>query len=451
MSPRIAVIGGGLSGLSAAVACADAGAETTLFESRPRLGGATWSTQQGGLWIDNGVHVFLRCCDVYRGFLRRLGVEDRVALQSRLDIPVLRPGRRTAHLRRNDWPAPFQLTTSLLGFSHLAVVERVLVGRAALALRRLDVNDPGLDATSFGSWLRAHGQSPRCIETFWDLVTRATINLPCDQASLALAVKVFQTGLLSQGDAADIGISLVPLSALHAEPAARELARLGARVVTRADVQSVVRGPDGGVVVGLRGRALAFDAAIVATPHDVCARLLPDEAGVDREALEGLGFSPIVNLHAVYDRRVCPHSLAAAVDSPVQWVFDRTHAAGVEAGQCLSISLSAADDYVGIPREALRRRFEPALAELFPAARRARMIDFRVTCERRATFRQAPGSASRRPGAHTALESVFLAGAWTATGWPATMEGAVRSGRRAAREALLSAGVRTGLPAAIAA
>ena len=451
MGPLIGVVGGGLSGLSAAIACADAGADVTLFESRLRLGGATWSTQRDGLWLDSGVHVFLRCCEVYRAFLRRLGVEDLVEIQTRLDIPVLRPGRRPAHLRRNDWPAPFQLTTSLLGFSHLRVAERLLVGRAALALRRLDLGDRHLDETSFGVWLRAHGQSARSVESFWDIVTRATINLPCDEASLALAVKVFQTGLLTNGNAADIGISRVPLSALHADPALRELERLGAAVHTRAKVEAISSRRGGGAVVRARDGNFAFDAVVVATPHDVSARLLPDEAGVDRDALEQLGHSPIVNLHVVYDRRVCPYPLAAGVESPVQWIFDRSEASGIETGQCLSLSLSDAGAYVGVSREQLRNRFEPAIAALFPGARDARVLDFRVTCERQATFRQAPGSAALRPGAETKSDSIFLAGAWTATGWPATMEGAVRSGQRAARAALLAAGVRHGLPEAVAA
>jgi len=449
--PQIGVVGGGLAGLSAAIACADAGAQVTLFEARTRLGGATWSSERDGLWIDNGQHVFLRCCEHYIAFLRRLGALELVAIQDRLDIPVLMPGRGVARLRRGALPAPLHMTGSLLRYSHLGLRDRLRIGRAALALRDLDLADPALDAQSFGDWLVEHGQSEAAIERFWDLFTRATINLRPRDASLALAVKVFQTGLLTDPRAGEIGISKVPLAQLHAEPAARELAKLGGAVQMRARVEAVECGPHGGAGVRVRERAVAFDAVIVATPHDAAAEILPEEAKVDRAALRALGASPIVNLHIVYDRVVMNEPFAAGVETPMQWIFDRTAAAGVASGQCLTVSLSVADAYVGASREALRAQFEPALRALFPAARDAQILEFFVTCERAATFRGAPGTALLRPKTETAARSVTLAGAWTDTGWPATMEGAVRSGNRAARAALLSVGVHSGLPEAVAA
>jgi squalene-associated FAD-dependent desaturase len=449
--PQIGVVGGGLAGLSAAIACGDAGAQVTLFEARTRLGGATWSSERDGLWIDNGQHVFLRCCESYIAFLRRLGAMDLVTIQERLDIPVLMPGRGVARLRRGALPAPLHMTGSLLRYSHLSVLDRLRVGGAALALRDLDLSDPELDAQSFGSWLREHGQSEAAIERFWDLFTRATINLRPRDASLALAVKVFQTGLLTDPRAGEIGISKVPLSQLHAEPAARELEKLGGEVHTRSRVEAVECGPNGEARVRVSERTVPFDAVIVATPHDTAAEILPDEAKVDREALRALGTSPIVNLHVVYDRVVMDEPFAAGVETPMQWIFDRTAAAGLKNGQCLTVSLSAADAYVGASREELREQFEPALQRLFPAASNAQLVKFFVTCERAATFRGAPGTASMRPKTETGVRSIALAGAWTDTGWPATMEGAVRSGNNAARAALISVGVREGLPEAVAA
>jgi squalene-associated FAD-dependent desaturase len=343
------------------------------------------------------------------------------------------------------------MTGSLLRYSHLSVLDRLRVGGAALALRNLDLSDPKLDAQSFGGWLRKHSQSEAAIERFWDLFTRATINLRPRDASLALAVKVFQTGLLTDPRAGEIGISKVPLSQLHAEPAARELAKLGGVVKTRASVDAVECGPHGEAGVRVRDRVYPFDAVIVATPHDVAAEILPDEAKVDREAFRALGTSPIVNLHVVYDRVVMDEPFAAGVETPMQWIFDRSAAAGVKSGQCLTVSLSVADAYVGASREKLREQFEPALQQLFPAAKDAQIVEFFVTCERAATFRGAPGTASMRPKTETGVRSIALAGAWTDTGWPATMEGAVRSGNNAARAALISVGVRKGLPEAVAA
>jgi squalene-associated FAD-dependent desaturase len=444
--PKIGIVGGGLAGLSAAVACGDAGAQVTLFEGRTRLGGATWSTQRDGLWIDNGQHVFLRCCHSYIGFLRRLGVMDHVDIQPRLEIPVLMPGRKPTVLKRGNLPAPLHMTSSLLRFTHLDFSDRIRVGRAAIALRNLDLSDRSLDDQTFGSWLSAHGQSDASLNRFWDLFTRATVNLPVGESSLALAAKVFQTGLLTKANAGDIGISRVPLTHLHGDPAAIALDKLKTEIKLRAPVETILSGPQGEPSIQSRGQSFPFDAVIVAAPHDVTAEILPDEAKVDRAALRALGTSPIVNLHIIYDRPVTDMEFCAGVETPMQWIFDRTQGAGLQSGQYLAVSLSVADAYVGRSREELRAEFAPALEELFPAAKAANITSFFSTCERSATFRGAPGSAAMRPGPQTGVKGISLAGAWTDTGWPATMEGAVRSGLKAARCALLSAGVERGLP-----
>src|SRR5439155_11761361 len=182
---------------------------------------------------------------------------------------------------------------------------------------------------------------------------------------------------------------------------------------------------------------LEADAVVVATPHDRAAELLPMGAVPDAAALASLGSSPIVNVHVVYDRRVMDVPLAAGLDRPVQWVFDRTEQSGLDRGQYLAVSISGADREITEPTADLRERFLPALASLFPRARGARVERFFVTREPHATFRQVPGSGALRPGARTGVSGLFLAGAWTDTGWPATMEGAVRSGFAAAREALV--------------
>jgi squalene-associated FAD-dependent desaturase len=420
--------------MAAALACADGGAEVTLIESRPRLGGATFSFRREGLWVDNGQHVFLRCCTAYRGFLRRIGSVDRTTLQPRLSIPVIEPGGRMGRLSRNGLPAPLHLAGAMARYPFLSPVERLRATGAALALARLDPRDPTLDERTFGSWLHEHGQSARAVEALWDLIALPTLNLHAGDASLALAVKVFRTGLLDDRGAADVGHATAPLSEVHGTAASSALSRAGAAVLTRTTVRRVVRSNGGGFEVEADALRIDADAVIAAVPHDRVVDILPP--GAVREDVTLLGSSPIVNVHVVYDRAVMEVPFAAGLGTSVQWVFDRTGPSGLERGQYLAVSVSGADREIGERTEGLRGRFLPALAAMFPRALDARVEQLFVTREHRATFRQGPGKASLRPGPRTAVPGLFLAGAWTDTGWPATMEGAVRSGLAAARGAL---------------
>ena len=434
MKRRVAVVGGGLAGLAAALECAEAGAEVTLFEARRRLGGATFSVLRNGYWLDNGQHVALRCCTAYRAFLRRLGVEHLFEIQPRLRIPVLAPGGRKALLERAALPAPLHLAPTLLRYRHLAPRERLAVAWAARALQSLDPGDVRLDSQSFGRWLRAHGQSARAIAALWNLIALPTLNLGADEASLLAAVKVFRTGLLDDSDACDVGVPRVPLQQLHGDPAERALRERGARLELGVRVRRVTREDDGFAVATSDSHERA-DVVIVAVPHHVVPRLVSDGV-VDGDALERLGASPIVNVHLLYDRRVLFEPFAAALDSPVQWLFDRTASSGAVGGQLVSISLSHAEQELPLTQDEIVRRLQPAVEQLLPAARAAILLDAAVTKEPRATFRVTPGTAGLRSATRTSLDGLFLAGAWTDTGWPATMEGAVRSGIAAAQAAL---------------
>jgi uncharacterized protein with NAD-binding domain and iron-sulfur cluster len=494
MTARTAVvIGGGLAGITAAIELRDAGVGVTLLEARPRLGGATTSFARGDLTIDTGQHVFLRCCTSYAELLARLGVTGSVAVQDRFDVTVLSPGSppARARLRRSGLPAPLHLGASLASYRFLSLPERLRVGRAALALRSLDPAEPGLDAHRLGDWLAARGQGERARRRLWDLFIVSSLNIAGDEASVPLAATVLKTALLSGKDAADIGVPTVPLGELHGSSAASLLGELGADVRLGAKAVAVEPGAGGGYLVRVGAGAdggdglvrvgagadggdglvrvgagadggdreepqpgaaeqITADGVIMAVPAGPAARLA-GAAGVTGAARwDGLGSSPIVNVHVVYDRRVMDLPFAAAVDSPVQWVFDKTRTAGLRSGQYLALSQSAADDDVDVPVAALRERFLPALEQLFPAAADARVTDFFVTRERRATFRQAPGCSALRPAAATSLPGLMLAGAWTDTGWPDTMEGAVRSGRTAAQELIQAlAAQATGEPAGL--
>jgi squalene-associated FAD-dependent desaturase len=439
-APHIVVAGGGLAGITAAITLADAGARVTLAEARPRLGGATCSFTRDGLTVDNGQHVFLRCCTAYRDLLARLGVTGGTELQDRFEITVLTPAG-AVRLRRNGMPAPLHLGPALAGYRLLSRSERAGAMRAAMAFGRLDLADPRTDQQRLGDWLGAHGQGPHARRMLWDLFVVSSLNMACDDASLALAGMVIKTALLDDADGADIGVPTVPLGELHGQAAATALGRLGAEVRTGSKVTRIERaGEPGGDAVGFRVRlgrtTVHADGVVIAVPPEAAAGLVTEAADgltTSPASWQRLGASPIVNLHVIYDRPVTRLPFAAAVDSPVQWVFDRTKISGCGQGQYLAVSLSAADQYAGLRTAQLRAQFLPALERLFPAAAAARVTEFFVTREKRATFRQVPGTAAFRPGAATAMGGMVLAGAWTNTGWPDTMEGAVRSGREAAR------------------
>ena len=503
---KVVVVGGGLAGITAAIALSEAGADVTLAEAKPRLGGATSSFSRGGLMVDTGQHVFLRCCVAYRGLLARLGMTGAVTLQDRFDVTVLAPGGR-ARLRRTALPGPLHLGKALLGYGFLSRAQRLSVARAALAMAALNPAREDLDRQRMGDWLAARGQDEQTRRLLWDLFTVSALNTAGDDANLALAATVVKTGLLGARDAADIGVPSIPLGQLHGQAAGALLTRLGAQVRLSAKVAGVEvlsggpggqgarflvrlagRGggdgsrpdgagpggaePDGAEPGGAErntagrrsaGQVIEADGVVLAVPPAVAARLAPagavpgstvaastvaastvpassvpanpdsGNAGPGPAQWRELSTSPIVNVHVMYDRRVTRLPFAAAVNSPVQWVFDRTGPSGLRSGQYLAVSLSAADDYVDVPASALRKQFLPAMADLFPAVHDAQVTDFFVTRERRATLRQVPGCERLRPKAATALPGLVLAGAWTDTGWPDTMEGAVRSGLNAAR------------------
>jgi len=458
-APRVVVIGGGLAGIAAALDCADAGAQVTLVEVRRRLGGAAYSFEREGMRLDNGQHVFLRCCTAYRALLARFGSERHVHVQERLEIPVMSPGRATVVLRRGTLPPPLHLAGALARYPHLRPAQRWSAALAARALAALDPNDPELDRRTLGDWLSDLGQNEHSLAALWDLIALPTLNLPAAEASLALGAFVFQTGLLASADAGDIGFHVGTLADVIGDPA--ETALLDAGVEYRLGWRAGhVRRVGGGFEVGRGGGpgrgdseaegpgeadfddgggedGLSAEAIVVALPHGRAAGLIEALLPAQAQAMRGLGSSPIVNLHVVFDRVVCEEPFAAGVDTPVQYLFDRSAAAGAPAGcQYLAVSLSGAEREMQMSVEELRARYLPAIEALPPRARAAHVERFLATREHAATFRAAPGTAALRPGPDTGVPGLALAGTWTATGWPATLESAVISGHAAARTVL---------------
>ncbi len=403
------------------------------------MGGRTFSyvDDATGDEVDNGQHVFMRCCSRYIAFLKRLGVLHKTHLQSRCRVPISAPGGRSAIFALSRWPQPFHFLPAVLSYPHLTRPERLRVLRAAVPMMLMsEQRRHAVDTMSFYDWLRAHGQSERAIERFWNVIVMPILNDHSRDVSADQAIMVFQVGFFGQRHAADLGYSRVGLTTLLAPEAMDYLAERGAQItfgarVTALEVQE-------NRVTGVRlsdGRLMTGDAYISALPHHALWPLLPEAQQQDAyfARINELGTSPIVNLHLWFDRPLMKEPFAAFVDSPAQWVFNRSAISGKSAGpQHVAVSLSGAHQYIDADREALIPRFVEELRRLFPSARELALTHSVVIKERQATFSASPGSLARRPGPRTPVANLFLAGEWTATGWPSTMEGAVRSGERAA-------------------
>jgi hydroxysqualene dehydroxylase len=427
----VVVVGGGLAGIAAAVRLAERGRSVRLLERRTRLGGQASSLDHTGLVADTGQHVFLRCYHQYRALLDRMGASDLVELQDRLDITVLLSGGQRARLRRGQLPAPWHVVPALARYAGLTPTERVRALLAGQALRQVNPDDPASDQQTFGSWLREHQQSARAVRRLWGLIAVAALNLHPDLASLALAARVFQTGLFDGRSNGDIGMARVTLNDLHAASAGRLLDRLGVAVTTRSQVHRIEPAAPG-FILRTSGGDLVTKQVVLATPHGPAAQLIPPGACPGSERWADLGSSTIVNCHFVLDRLVLDVPFAAAPETTMQWIFDRTQIVALDQGQYFVSSVSDADRLYAIPGRQLCRQQWDELQSLLPAAGAAHIVDSFVTREPRATFRQRAGTASLRPTSSTLLPGLALAGAWTATGWPDTMEGAVRSGQAAA-------------------
>lgn len=437
----IAVVGGGLAGLTATLDLAEQGHTVTLFEQRPYAGGKAFSftDPQHGVVLDNGQHITLRCCTAFDRLLGRIGLRGIVRYQRALRVRVIDPEAR----KRSDiaslsprLPAPLHLGCSILGYQHLSLVDRARIGPAILALRAIDAAERrALDQESFADWLRRHGQTTRIIERFWDLIILPTCNDYSVDVSAAQAVQVIQTGFLRDARAADIGLfrrglGEVAEAALTRARAAGAETRLGERVEA-IEIE-------GSRAVGVRtsaGRRIAVSGLVLALPPRQALAALPPALRV-REPFWRLAqftTSPIVNVHLKWSAPIMSGEFAAVLDPFVQFTFNRSRLHGWESGeQWVTCSLSGAHGIVERTQEEIVERTVFGLRRALQCSRAAELLAARVVKESEATFRPSPGILAHRTGARTPITNLALAGAWTDTGWPATMESAVRSGEAAA-------------------
>ena len=444
---RVGIIGGGLAGLVAGCELAERGHAVSVLERRPWAGGATYSylDEETGSWVDNGQHVFMRCTTAYQAFLERLGTLHLTRRQRHLRVPVFDAAGRRSDLTAMNLPFGLHLAPGFLRYRHLSWRQKLQVVRVLLAVRRLSPDTMRrLGEITFTAWLEEHDQTAETIRDFWDFLVIPTLNCRSHQASASQALFVLEEGFLKNPTSAAIGLPGVGLSELHVEPAVRYIEDRGGKLSPRAAVERIEI--DDGGVVGLRlrnGERRTFDAYICALPPWRLLPLLPESAR--QRALGALAQfepAPILNLHLWFDRPVASFAFAAFLHSEIQWVFNESslgkgrNGAGPkdQAGeQHLVLSISAPGELFALDKEALRARLLPQLRAALPAARAAELVRYLAVKEPEATFVPAPGLT--RPGPRTPFANLFLAGAYTDTGWPATMESAVRSGLAAAAAA----------------
>lgn len=404
---RVAIVGGGLAGLSAALALKERGHEVELFERTRLLGGRATSFAVDGHEVDNGQHVFLACCTEFIKFVERVGMASNLHLQERFDVLVIGKNIRS-RLRAANLPAPLHLAWSLLHYAPLRLGARLGVGRALLGLRN---NVAELPDETFAAWLRQHGQGAEEIRAFWDPFLVPALNVPLDVMRLRDAAFVLQTAFLNDGAAARFGWSTVPLARI-AEAAANRLDRVH---ISTPVASLELGGAEVGVILADERRT--FDKVVLAVPPAQAARL----SGI--ASLDGYEPHGILDIHLWTDSRTLDFDFAALLDSPVQWIFQK------DSGY-LCCSLSAADDYLTAPTAALVERTWGELCAALPALRTAQIVQSAVTRNPTATYMPKPGV--RRPRSRTQFPNLALAGSWLETGWPDTMESAVRSGLAAA-------------------
>ncbi|HET9214546.1 MAG TPA: hydroxysqualene dehydroxylase HpnE [Gaiellaceae bacterium] len=408
------VVGGGLAGLAAALELQDAGHDVTLLEARPTLGGAvqTLPEREGDPDPppDNGQHIALGCCTEYLAFLERIGSAGSVRRQ-RLDLPVIGEDGRVARIRPG--------ALALLRYRHLPAFDRLAIVRVARRLRRLVPEEH--DGETFAELLRRLGQSQPAIDRFWDVFMRPALNLRSEEVSAAPALFTVQTALLAERSASDLVLPVAPLGEVHGEAAGRKLVEGGAEV--RTGTRAV--GLEDGAVLLAGGERIPAELVVVAVQPEESARLLGDPD-------PGLEDSPIVSVHLLFDRPLLRFELAALLGSHAHWVFDRGRLTGrePERGQYLTVVSSGVPELMEVRG---RELVDLLVGELRQRLGPAELRWSRVSREPAATFAARPGTLARRAGMETGRPRVARAGAWTDTGWPATMESAVVSGRAAAR------------------
>jgi len=456
----VIVIGGGLAGLAAGVALAESGWRVRLFEQRPFLGGrATSYVLPDGEHVDNCQHVTLGCCTNLDDFYRRVGSTNKVKFFDRLLF--LDPQGRKGEMEAGILPAPFHMTGSFAKFAPLSLADKISIGRAMLTILLTSGHPAGVDSPegiSMLAWLKQQGQTQRAIDRFWRVVLVSALDEELDKTDARFGIDVFWKAFLSNSRGYRMGVPVVPLAELY-DGCRAFIEKKGGEVALRSPIRGIRIENNSVVAVSFdNNREESAGAYVFAVPHDTFAELLPSEIAQADAAfrnLDKIKDSPITGVHFWFDREVTKEPFITLLDTTVQWVFNKTALFGPlatstngdaanskisAAKQYLQLVISASYDLLQKPRQEI---IDLCLAEVrraLPAAREANLVKATVIKEAAATFSPQPGVDRWRPKHQTSVEKLFLAGDWTSTGWPATMEGAVRSGYLAAEAVTRVAG-----------
>jgi zeta-carotene desaturase len=442
----VTVIGGGVAGMSAACALAEAGLRAQLVERRGYLGGRASSYAHPGIGevIDNCQHVLFGCCTNLIGFYRRIGVADRIHWTS--EMTMIEPGGRRSRLgpfRLGPLrlPAPLHGAPSFLRAKAFSFADKLALGRAMRAMMRPGAADSSQE--SLGDWLRRHKQTEGALNRFWRLVIASALNAEIDSIAVPYAAKVIRELFLNSAEAGSMGMSRVPLSELYAGVTAY-LQERGGSVLLNAHVEGAEW--DGAQwAVRTRTGELASDFVVVALPFEAAAQLLPHLPVAEgaEELTRQIGRQvhwPLCSVHLWFDREITELEHAVLLDREIHWMYNQSQLQTGRGGHYIELVISASRAFAALPREQAIRQAVAELAEFFPRVKEAKLEKFALVKEVRATFGVPPGIDPARPAAVSPWPNLFLAGDWTATGWPSTMESAARSGHLAAEAVCASLG-----------
>ena len=444
LAKTVTVIGGGVAGMSAACALAEVGLRVQLVERRGYLGGRASSYLHPGAGevIDNCQHVLFGCCTNLAGFYRRIGVADQIHWTS--EMTMIEPGGRRSKLGPSFLPAPLHGLPRLMSAHAFTFADKIAVGRAFGALM-LPVSENSTE--SLGAWLKRHGQTKGALDRFWRLVIASALNADIDSIALQYAAKVIRELFMNSAFAGSMGMSTVPLSQLYTG-AAEYLTEHGSRILLNANVESAEWDEESFQwSVNTRNGVLLSDFLVLAMPFEATAKLLPNLPPVDgadalAEQLERHEPWPICSVHLWFDREITELDHAVLLDREIHWMYNKGRLQPWRKlqGSYVELVVSASRTFAALGREEAIALAVRELGEFFPAVASAKLEKAVLVKEMRATFGVPPGIDAARPTSVSPWQNCFLAGDWTATGWPSTMESAARSGHLAAEAICASMG-----------